>query len=62
MGVPTFKFKLWAFAMGAAVGGLSGALFASYQTVITPEQLHSAASRSCSSPRSCSAALATSPA
>jgi branched-chain amino acid transport system permease protein len=36
MGVPTFKFKLWAFAMGAAVGGLSGALFASYQTVITP--------------------------
>jgi branched-chain amino acid transport system permease protein len=36
MGVPTFKFKLWAFAMGAAIGGLSGALFASYQTVITP--------------------------
>ena len=29
MGVPTFKFKLWAFAMGAAIGGLSGALFAS---------------------------------
>ncbi|HMK10377.1 MAG TPA: branched-chain amino acid ABC transporter permease [Acidimicrobiales bacterium] len=36
MGVPTFKFKLWAFAMGAGIGGLSGALFASYQTVITP--------------------------
>ncbi|MDE9366001.1 branched-chain amino acid ABC transporter permease [Luteipulveratus sp. YIM 133132] len=27
MGVPTFKFKLWAFAIGAALGGLSGALF-----------------------------------
>ncbi|SDT62835.1 branched-chain amino acid ABC transporter permease [Actinoplanes derwentensis] len=28
MGVPTFLFKLAAFAIGAAVGGLSGALFA----------------------------------
>lgn len=28
MGVPTFRFKLWAFAVGAAVGGLSGALWA----------------------------------
>ncbi|MDL9980696.1 branched-chain amino acid ABC transporter permease [Microbacterium sp. ASV49] len=28
MGVPTFKYKVWAFAMGAGVGGLSGALFA----------------------------------
>ncbi len=28
MGVPTFKFKLWAFAIGAGIGGLSGALFA----------------------------------
>ena len=28
MGVPTFVFKLWAFAIGAAVGGLSGAMFA----------------------------------
>ena len=37
MGVPTFKFKLWAFAMGAGVGGLAGALFASYQTSINPE-------------------------
>ena len=27
MGVPTFKYKVWAFAIGAAVGGLSGALF-----------------------------------
>lgn len=28
MGVPTFKYKLWAFCIGAAIGGLSGALFA----------------------------------
>ena len=26
MGVPTFKFKIWAFGTGAAIGGLSGAL------------------------------------
>lgn len=28
MGVPTFKYKVWAFALGAAFGGLSGALMA----------------------------------
>jgi ABC-type branched-chain amino acid transport system, permease component len=28
MGVPTFRFKLWAFAIGAGIGGLSGSLFA----------------------------------
>ena len=30
MGVPTFKFKLWAFmtTIGAGIGGLSGALYA----------------------------------
>ena len=28
MGVPTFKFKLWAFAIGAAVGGSPASLFA----------------------------------
>ncbi|MET4781454.1 branched-chain amino acid ABC transporter permease [Glaciihabitans sp. UYNi722] len=27
MGVPVFKYKVWAFAIGAAVGGLSGSLF-----------------------------------
>jgi len=37
MGVPTFRFKLWAFAIGAAVGGLSGALFAGKQGFINPE-------------------------
>lgn len=28
MGIPTFRFKLWAFVVGAAIGGLSGALYA----------------------------------
>jgi len=34
MGVPTFRFKLWAFAIGAAIGGLSGAFFAGEQGFI----------------------------
>ncbi|MEU2610900.1 branched-chain amino acid ABC transporter permease [Micromonospora sp. NPDC007271] len=34
MGVPTFKFKLWAFAAGAAIGGLAGALFAGKQNFV----------------------------
>jgi len=37
MGVPTFKFKLLAFAIGAFVGGLSGALFATKQAFINPQ-------------------------
>jgi branched-chain amino acid transport system permease protein len=37
MGVPTFKYKLWAFAIGAAVGGLSGALFAGKQSFINSD-------------------------
>lgn len=28
MGVPTFKYKVWSFALGAGIGGLAGALFA----------------------------------
>jgi branched-chain amino acid transport system permease protein len=36
MGVPTFKFKLLAFAMGAFVGGLAGGLYASRQSFINP--------------------------
>ncbi len=32
MGVPTFKFKLMAFALGAAIGGMSGAFYASSQS------------------------------
>ncbi|MBK9101033.1 MAG: branched-chain amino acid ABC transporter permease [Austwickia sp.] len=37
MGVPTFKFKLLAFACGAAIGGLSGALFAARQGFVNPD-------------------------
>ena len=37
MGVPTFKFKLLAFAMGAFVGGLAGALFAGKQGFVSPD-------------------------
>jgi branched-chain amino acid transport system permease protein len=37
MGVPTFKFKLWAFAMGAAIGGFSGTFYASFAGSITPD-------------------------
>jgi branched-chain amino acid transport system permease protein len=40
MGVPAFKFKLWAFAIGAAVGGLSGFLFASRNAYIDPSQFN----------------------
>ncbi|MET8429137.1 branched-chain amino acid ABC transporter permease [Nocardia sp. NPDC004860] len=36
MGVPTFKFKLWAFTIGAAIGGLSGALYAGQVQFINP--------------------------
>jgi branched-chain amino acid transport system permease protein len=37
MGVPTFKFKLWAFAIGASIGGMAGVMFASKQIAITPD-------------------------
>ncbi|CAM3058504.1 branched-chain amino acid ABC transporter permease [Skermania piniformis] len=36
MGVPTFKFKLWAFTIGAAIGGMSGALYAGQVQFINP--------------------------
>lgn len=36
MGVPTFKFKLWAFTIGAAIGGLSGAIYAGQVQFINP--------------------------
>jgi branched-chain amino acid transport system permease protein len=36
MGVPVFKFKLWAFAIGAGFGGLGGSLYASKVTFINP--------------------------
>jgi branched-chain amino acid transport system permease protein len=37
MGVPSFKFKLWAFAIGASIGGMCGVIFASKQIAITPD-------------------------
>ncbi|MFJ4657606.1 branched-chain amino acid ABC transporter permease [Nocardia sp. NPDC088792] len=36
MGVPTFKFKLWAFMIGAGIGGMSGALYAGQVQFINP--------------------------
>lgn len=37
MGVPTFTFKLWAFAIGAAIGGLAGALYAGKVSFVSPD-------------------------
>ncbi|MEV4002823.1 branched-chain amino acid ABC transporter permease [Actinomadura sp. NPDC049753] len=37
MGVPTFKFKLAAFAIGAAIGGSGGVVFAGQITSINPQ-------------------------
>ncbi|HET7487077.1 MAG TPA: ATP-binding cassette domain-containing protein [Acidimicrobiales bacterium] len=37
MGVHTFTMKLWAFAIGASVGGLAGWLYASKVTFINPD-------------------------
>ncbi len=37
MGVPTFKMKLWAFAMGASTGGLGGWIYASKVSFISPD-------------------------
>lgn len=36
MGVPAFKFKLWAFAIGAALGAMAGLLFGSKQGFVEP--------------------------
>ncbi|WP_420873799.1 branched-chain amino acid ABC transporter permease [Nocardia huaxiensis] len=36
MGVPTFKFKLWAFMIGAGIGGLSGAIYAGQVQFVNP--------------------------
>ncbi len=37
MGVPTFKYKLWAFAIGAGIGGSGGVIYASKVISITPD-------------------------
>ena len=36
MGVPTFRFKLWAFVIGASIGGVSGALYAGQVQFVIP--------------------------
>jgi branched-chain amino acid transport system permease protein len=36
MGVDTFRFKLWAFVIGAGIGGLSGALYAGQVQYVAP--------------------------
>lgn len=36
MGINTFRFKLWAFVIGAAIGGLSGALYAGQVQFVAP--------------------------
>ncbi|MGI8491350.1 MAG: branched-chain amino acid ABC transporter permease [Acidimicrobiales bacterium] len=36
MGVPTYRFRLWAFSAGAAIGGVAGVMYASKPTFITP--------------------------
>jgi branched-chain amino acid transport system permease protein len=38
MGVRTIKFKLWAFAIGAFIGGLGGVMFAGYQGFMNSAQ------------------------
>ena len=37
MGVPTLRYKLWAFVLGGAIGGAGGAIYASQITSIVPE-------------------------
>jgi branched-chain amino acid transport system permease protein len=37
MGVNTFRFKLWAFAIGAGIGGAGGVIYASKVISITPD-------------------------
>jgi branched-chain amino acid transport system permease protein len=40
MGINTRNMKLLAFGMGASFGGVSGAMFASFQSAITPESFN----------------------
>jgi len=37
MGIPTLKVKLYAFGLSSFIAGVAGALFASKQTIITPD-------------------------
>jgi branched-chain amino acid transport system permease protein len=37
MGVPTLRYKIWSFSIGAAVGGAAGVIYASKVMVIAPQ-------------------------
>jgi branched-chain amino acid transport system permease protein len=37
LGVPTFRYKIWAFVLGASVGGAAGVLYASKALFISPD-------------------------
>jgi branched-chain amino acid transport system permease protein len=37
MGVPTFRFKLWAFAIGAGIGGAAGTVYGTKVSSLTPD-------------------------
>jgi branched-chain amino acid transport system permease protein len=37
LGVPTFKYKIWAFVLGASVGGAAGVIYASKTLYIAPD-------------------------
>ncbi|MGH9058015.1 MAG: branched-chain amino acid ABC transporter permease, partial [Acidimicrobiales bacterium] len=37
MGVPTYRFRLWAFAIGASIGGFTGVLFSAQIISISPD-------------------------
>ncbi|MFF0544812.1 branched-chain amino acid ABC transporter permease [Nocardia thailandica] len=40
MGVPTFRFKLWAFVIGAGIGGVAGAMYAGQVQFVNPAQFN----------------------
>jgi len=40
MGVPTLRYKIWAFSIGAAIGGAAGVIYASDRLFIAPEQFN----------------------
>lgn len=37
MGVPTFRFKMWAFVIGACIAGAAGVMFSAKTIAITPD-------------------------
>jgi branched-chain amino acid transport system permease protein len=37
MGVPTLRYKIWSFSIGAAIGGAAGVIFASKSMYVAPD-------------------------